>query len=63
MNRSNDVSITLKMSKQPLGKSMSVIFEDGSMQVVNPTAAFNGDWRGLAEAIAKGRPYKIRRDE
>lgn len=58
----DELSKTLKRCREKHPSSATLFFEDGSTQVVHPSAAFNNDWRGLAEYIAQGRPYKLKRD-
>jgi hypothetical protein len=56
-----DATQYLKAAKEPSGEAVTILFEDGSRQVVRPTKAFNGDWRGLCEHLAAGRNYKVKR--
>jgi hypothetical protein len=36
---------------------ITIYFEDGTVQGINPSEKFEGDVRSLVDAIASGRPY------
>ena len=58
-----NVEDILKLSREPMNKSITMQFEDGSTQLVRPTRAFDGNWRALCEHIAHGRAYKVAHNE
>lgn len=60
--RQEELSLTLKKSRESSGLIITMLFEDGSRHVIRPSAAFNGDVRGLVEYISEGRKYKLLRD-
>jgi hypothetical protein len=44
---------------------LKLIYDNGAVQIINPSTKFNGEYKELAEAIAEGRKhtYKILSDE
>ena len=44
------------------GKSVTIYLDNNkkSFQVIRPTRAFNGDWKGLVEAVTKGHYHSFK---
>lgn len=58
---SEELSTTLKLSREKMGSSLTLVYLNGTRHVIHPTKAFQGDWRALAEAVSQGQPYRIER--
>lgn len=45
--------------------SLRIMYADGSVQIVTPSASFDGNYNTLAKTIAEGREftYKILKDK
>lgn len=53
---------TAQLSREKWGRGITLVFQNGARHVINPTKAFQGDVRGLAEYIAAGEPYRLERE-
>ena len=60
-NQKEELSSTLRLSREKAERGMTLVFQDGSRHVIHPTKAFRADWRGLAESIAGNRAFRIER--
>lgn len=58
----DDISTTLRLSREKMDKHITLLFADGSRHVIRPTKAFECRWRDLADAVAEGRSYFIERE-
>jgi hypothetical protein len=55
----SDVDQISRLSKDPLGRSITIEYPNGCRQRITPTKAFDGNWRALCEAVAGMEDYRI----
>lgn len=55
----DDFERLLKLSREKLGETLVVRYDNGAVQVVRPTKAFDKNWRALASHLSNGEDHKF----